>query len=54
MQFCLEITAFLAGGADLPTAFDNAEEIEFCAKSTINVKWAGDPVLLTGEQLMLC
>ena len=41
----------LAGGADLPTAFDNAEEIEFCAEIYYKCKVAGDPVLLTGEQL---
>lgn len=41
----------LAGGADLPTAFDNAEEIEFCVEIYYKCKVAGDPVLLTGEQL---
>lgn len=41
----------LAGGEDLPTAFDNAEEIEFCAEIYYKCKLAGNPVLLSDEQL---
>lgn len=41
----------LAGGADLPSAFDNAEEIEFCAEIYYKCKAAGEPVLLTDEQV---
>ena len=41
----------LAGGPDLPTAFDNAEEIEFCAEIYYKSKLAGEPVLLTDEQM---
>lgn len=41
----------LAGGADLETAFDNAEEIEFCAQIYYRCKAAGEPVLLSDEQM---
>lgn len=41
----------LAGGADIAMAFDNAEEIEFCAEIYYKCKVAGDPVLLTDKQL---
>lgn len=43
----------LAGGADLPTAFDNAEEIEFCAEIYYKSKLAGEPVLLNDEQMQV-
>lgn len=41
----------LAGGADLPGAFDTAEEIEFCAQIYYRCKAVGEPVLLTPEQM---
>lgn len=41
----------LAGGFDLPTAFDTAEEIEFCAEIYYKCKAAGEPVLLNKEQM---
>ena len=41
----------LAGGADLPSAFDTAEEIEFCAEIYYKCKLAGEPVLLSEEQM---
>lgn len=41
----------LAGGADLPTAFDTAEETEFCAQIYYRCKAVGEPVLLTDEQM---
>lgn len=41
----------LAGGADLPAAFDTAEEIEFCAEIYYKCKTVGEPVLLSKEQM---
>ncbi|MEH2959404.1 L-fuculose-phosphate aldolase [Candidatus Merdisoma sp. JLR.KK006] len=41
----------LAGGLDLPTAFDTAEEIEFCAEIYYKCKAVGEPVLLNKEQM---
>ena len=41
----------LAGGADLPTAFDTAEETEFCAEIYYKCKAVGDPVLLNDAQM---
>ena len=41
----------LAGGPDLPTAFDTAEETEFCAEIYYKCKAVGDPVLLNDAQM---
>ena len=41
----------LAGGADLPTAFDTAEETEFCAEIYYKCKAVGNPVLLNDAQM---
>lgn len=41
----------LAGGVDLPAAFDTAEEIEFCAEIYYKCKTVGEPVLLSKEQM---
>jgi len=41
----------LAGGADLESAFDTAEEIEFCAQIYYRCKAVGDPVILSDEQM---
>lgn len=41
----------LAGGADLESAFDTAEEIEFCAEIYYKARLAGDPVLLSDAQM---
>lgn len=41
----------LAGGCDLPAAFDTAEEIEFCAEIYYRCKVAGEPVLLNKDQM---
>ena len=41
----------LAGGADLPTAFDTAEETEFCAEIYSKCKAVGNPVLLNDAQM---
>lgn len=41
----------LAGGTDLATAFDTAEEIEFCAEIYYKCKAAGNPVLLSDDQM---
>lgn len=41
----------LAGGPDLPMAFDTAEEIEFCAEIYYKCKTVGEPVLLSKEQM---
>ena len=41
----------LAGGPDLESAFDNAEEIEFCAEIYYKSRLAGQPVLLTDNQM---
>lgn len=41
----------LAGGGDLSAAFDNAEEIEFCSEIYYKCKAAGEPVLLSDEQM---
>lgn len=41
----------LAGGGDLAAAFDNAEEIEFCAEIYYKCKAAGNPVLLSDSQM---
>ena len=41
----------LAGGPDLPTAFDTAEETEFCAEIYYKCKAVGDPVLLNDAHM---
>lgn len=41
----------LAGGADLPSAFDTAEETEFCAELYYKCRAVGSPVLLTDAQM---
>ena len=41
----------LAGGPDLPTAFDTAEETEFCAEIYYKCKAVGNPVLLNDAQM---
>ena len=41
----------LAGSMTLADAFDNAETIEFCSMIYYNCKCAGEPVLLSKEQM---
>lgn len=41
----------LAGGADLPSAFDTAEETEFCAEIYYKCKAVGEPVILSDAQM---
>ena len=41
----------LAGGCDLATAFNRAEEIEFCCEIYYRAKCAGEPVILPVDEM---
>lgn len=41
----------LAGGKDLPQAFNVAEEVEYCAEIYYRAKSIGDPVVLPSEEM---
>ncbi len=43
----------LAASTDLPNAFNIAEEIEFCAEIYYRAKCAGEPVILSDEEMEL-
>ena len=43
----------LAGGSDLPNAFNTAEEIEFVAEVYWRAKAIGDPVILSEDEMVL-